>query len=320
MEITPGGITRIIEYGIRIAERKDSLTTRFSQIADIIKEANYWAGKMRKKKIDGDAVNRTIEERNYLFNLPEEKIHKLICSGDILISVKGKAVGKVNGLAIYDRGYYAFGRPTLITARVSPGDSGIINIERESGLSGEYHDKGVLILEGLLRSRYARDFPLSVTASICFEQSYCHIDGDSASSAEVFALLSAIANVPLRQDIAITGSVNQLGDIQPIGGVSEKVEGFFKVCKQMKLTGSQGVIIPVQNTKNLILSREVEKAIEKEEFSIYAISSIDDGIEILTGIPAGKRNKKGEYPGDSLNMLVEMRLRDLAHRIKEFGK
>ncbi|MBN2534404.1 MAG: AAA family ATPase [Spirochaetales bacterium] len=319
MEIEPSGIAKVIEYGIRIAERKDSLTTRFSQIADIIKEANYWAKKMKKKHIDGVAVNRAINERNYLFNLPEEKIHELICSGDILISVKGSAIGRVNGLAIYDRGYYAFGRPTLITARISPGDSGIINIERESGLSGEFHDKGILILEGLLRSRYARDFPLSITASICFEQSYSNIDGDSASSAEVFALLSAIADIPLRQDIAVTGSVNQMGDIQPIGGVSEKVEGFFKVCSQMKLTGTQGVIIPVLNIKNLILSDEVEKAIEKNRFHIYAISSVDEGIEILTGIPAGTRGKNGTYPEGSINQRVETRLKNLAKKVKEYG-
>lgn len=319
MEIIPSGIAKVIEYGIRIAERKNSLTTRFSQVADIIKEADYWAKKMKKKKIDGDAVNKAIKERNYLFNLPEEKIHELICSGDILISVKGSATGRVNGLAIYDRGYYAFGRPTLITARISPGDSGIINIERESGLSGEFHDKGVLILEGLLRSRYARDFPLSITASICFEQSYCSVDGDSASSAEVFALLSAIADVPLRQDIAVTGSVNQMGDIQPIGGVSEKVEGFYNICKQMKLTGTQGVIIPGMNIKNLILSDEVEKAIEKNQFHIYAISTVDDGIEILTGLAAGVRDKNGIYPEGSINQFVETKLRNLAKKVKEYG-
>ncbi|MBN2441545.1 MAG: AAA family ATPase [Spirochaetales bacterium] len=319
-EIVVSGICKVIEHGIRIAERKDLFTTRFSQIADIIKEADYWAGKMKKKKIDGDAVSRAIKERNYLLNLPEEKILELIVSGDILISVKGSAVGRINGLAIYDRGYYAFGRPSLITARIAPGDIGIINIERESGLSGEFHDKGILILEGLLRSRYAHDFPLSITASICFEQSYSHIDGDSASSAEVFALLSAIAEVPLRQDIAVTGSVNQMGEIQPIGGVSEKVEGFFKVCKQMKLSKTQGVIIPAQNVKNLILSHEVENAIKKNEFSIYAISTIDEGIEILSGMSAGVCDKKGEYPEGSLNRLVKRRLKHLANKVKEFGK
>lgn len=317
--IRPDGIVRVIEYGIRIAERKDCFSTRFSMISDIIKESDYWAGKMKKKYIDEDAVKRAIRERNYLFNLPEEKIRELIVNGDIILSVDGTAVGKVNGLSIYDRGYYSFGKPTLITARISPGDSGIINIERESGLSGEFHDKGILILEGLLRSRYTRDFPLSVTASICFEQSYTNIDGDSASSAEVYALLSAISNVGLRQDIAVTGSVNQMGEIQPIGGVTEKVEGFFNVCKQRRFTGNQGVIIPVQNIKNLILSEDVKKEIKGGRFHIYAIRTIDEGIQILTGMDAGERDDSKKYPEGSLNRLVEDRLRELAKRVKEYS-
>ncbi len=317
--ITTDGVLEVVEHGMRLAEQTDSLTTRFSQISDTIKEADYWAGKLGKHSIDEEAVRKAIDEKDYRCNLPEEKLQKLITGGDIILAIDGNAVGKVNGLAVYDRGYYAFGRPTLITARVSPGDSGIVNVEREAGLSGETHDKGMLILEGFLRSKYAMDFPLSVTASICFEQSYMLIEGDSASSSEVYALLSAIADVPLRQDIAVTGSVNQMGEIQPIGGVTEKVEGFFKVCKILKFTGKQGVIVPYQNVKNLILARDVKEAVAKGEFHIYAVSTIDEGMEILTGLNAGDRDSNGRFPEKSINCMIEERLKDMALMVKEYG-
>ncbi|MDR1933768.1 MAG: ATP-dependent protease, partial [Spirochaetales bacterium] len=216
--------------------------------------------------------------------------------------------------------YYAFGRPLVITARTAPGHDGIINIERESGLSGEIHDKGVLIIEGYLQALYAMDFPLSIRASICFEQSYIEIDGDSASSAEIYVLLSAIAGAPLRQDIAVTGSVNQMGDIQPVGGVSEKIEGFYEVCRQTGLSGAQGVIIPRLNLPNLILNAEVQQALREGSFHLYAVSTVDEGLEILTGICAGEKEKNGTFPPGSVNGKVQRRLKEMALLVKEFGE
>ena len=313
------GIAAVVEYGIRLSERKDQLSTRFSLIADIIREADYWAGKLGRTDISREAVEEAIENKTYLFNMPEDKIDEQILSGELLISVTGKAVGKVNGLAILDRGYYAFGRPALITSRVAPGSGGIINIEHESGLSGEIHDKGILIIEGFLRSRYAKNVPLSITASICFEQSYMEVDGDSAASAEAYVLLSAIAELPLRQDIAVTGSFNQMGEIQPIGGVTEKVEGFYTVCKKLGLSGTQGVIIPIQNVDSLVLNREIQKAIGDGKFHLYPVSTVDEGMEILTGMRAGEMNAKGNFPLNSINHLVEKRLRELAGQVKVYG-
>jgi predicted ATP-dependent protease len=313
------GMAAILEYAVRLSEFRDKLSTRFSQIADVVREAHYWASRSERGEIDREAVAQTLAERAYLANLPEEKIDEQIQSGELLISVREPAIGRINGLAIVDRGYYAFARPMLITARCAPGDKGIINIERESGLSGEIHDKGVYILEGFLQSRYAKTFPLSVYASICFEQSYIEIDGDSASSAEVFVLLSALAEVPLRQDIAVTGSVNQMGEIQPVGGISEKVEGFFAVCKQSGLTGRQGVIVPTQNRNNLILSHETQQAIRDGHFHIYAVSAIDEGMEILTGIESGRRTQRGSYKSGTINGFVEKRLRDMASQVKHAG-
>jgi predicted ATP-dependent protease len=235
------------------------------------------------------------------------------------MSLSGSSVGRINGLAILDRGYYSFGRPLVITSRTAPGHDGIINIERESGLSGEIHDKGVLIIEGYLQTLYARDFPLSIRASICFEQSYIEVDGDSASSAEIYALLSAIAEIPLRQDLAVTGSVNQMGDIQPVGGISEKIEGFFEICRKTGLTGTQGVIIPRLNVPNLILSAEIQQAVGEGKFRLFAVSNVDEGMEILTGTPAGVKSSKGTYPPASINGKVQKRLREMALQVKDFG-
>ncbi|WP_455382567.1 AAA family ATPase [Salinispira pacifica] len=318
------GTAAVVEYGARLAEFRDKLSTRFSLIADVIREASFWAGKAGLESVDRASVKQALDERTFLYNLPEEKIDEQIESGELLISVSGSSVGRINGLAIVDRGYYAFSRPMLITARVAPGNEGIINIERESGLSGEIHDKGVYILEGFLQSTYAKDFPLSIRASVCFEQSYVEVDGDSASSTEVYVLLSAIAEMPLRQDIAVTGSVNQMGQIQPVGGISEKIEGFYAVCRRLGLTGTQGVIVPLQNIPNLILSREVEEAIEAGAFHIYAVQTIDEGLEILTGMPAGSRRldangRPVDFPEGTVNYLVEKRLKEMAFQMKDFG-
>jgi len=268
--------------------------------------------------MDAGSVTTAINARAYLANMPEEKIEEMIAAGEIILQVSGTAIGRVNGLAVHDRGYYAFGLPAVISAQVSPGESGVINIEGESGLSGEIYDKAVLIVEGFLRSRYARGFPLMVSASICFEQSYTAIEGDSASSTAVYALLSAIADIPLRQDIAVTGSVNQMGQIQPVGGITEKIEGFYAVCRRAGFTGTQGVLIPRQNAINLTLSRQGQDAIAEGQFRIWAVSTIDEGVEILTGMNAGRANEKGEFPSDSFNVKVRKELQRMARTIKSY--
>jgi predicted ATP-dependent protease len=263
-------------------------------------------------------VRGAVEARARLSNLPEEKLEDMISTGEIILQASGSAVGRVNGLAVHDRGYYAFGMPAVISAQVSPGEGGVINIEGESGLSGEIYDKAVLILEGFLRSRYARDFPLAATASICFEQSYTAVEGDSASSSAVYALLSAIAEIPLRQDIAVTGSMNQVGQVQPVGGVNEKIEGFYRVCRQAGLSGSQGVMIPRRNVVNLTLSREVQEAVVAGRFHVWAVSTIDEGIEILTGVSAGKADSRGDFPGESFNGHVRRALLRMAKTVKSY--
>ena len=313
------GMAAVAEYGVWLSEFRDRLSTQFSRIADVIREADYWASREHHDHLSRVDVERALRERKFLYDLPEEKIDEQILSGEMIMAVTGTAIGRINGLAVLDRGYYSFGRPMLITARVAPGDDGIINIERESGLSGEIHDKGVYILQGFLQSNYANDFPLNINASVAFEQSYVEVDGDSASSTEIYVILSAIAQIPLRQDIAVTGSVNQMGEIQPVGGISEKVEGFYEVCKKMGLTGTQGVIIPRQNIPNLILTHEVQEAVNSGQFHIYAISSINEGLEILTGLKAGTMDDTGHYNDASVNALVESRLRAMATVVKEFN-
>lgn len=313
------GMGAVAEYGVRLSEFRNRLSTQFSRIADLIRESDYWAARDHHKTIGREDVERALRERKYLYDLPEEKIDEQIVSGELLISVSDRAIGRINGLAVLDRGYYAFARPMLITARVAPGDNGIINIERESGLSGEIHDKGIYILQGFLESTYATDFPLNVNASVAFEQSYVEVDGDSASSTEIYVILSAIANLPLRQEVAVTGSVNQMGQIQPVGGISEKIEGFYEVCGKLGFTGTQGVIIPRKNMPNLILNPETQQAVAEGRFHIFAIETIDEGLEILTGMSAGIRGEDGHYPAGSVNALVEERLRQMANVVKDFG-
>ena len=319
MEISYSGMAEVIAYGAYLAEQRDKLSTQFSLISDLLVEADYWARKSGREGIDAEAVRQAREEREYLFNLPEEKLEELILQGDILMQLSGSAVGKVNGLAIHDRGYYAFGMPTLISARVAPGEEGLVNIEREVGLSGEIHDKWMLILDGYLRSRYAVDFPLSMYAAICFEQSYSEVDGDSASSTEMYALLSAAGRIPLRQDTAVTGSMNQMGEIQPVGGISEKITGFFNICRKTGLSGTQGVIIPDLNRKNLFLKAEIRDAVARGRFHIYPVTTIDQGMEILTGMPAGAPGRDGRFPAKTINGRVERELRAMALLVKQFN-
>lgn len=311
LELSESGKKRLLRHSSWFCEHRWELTTQFSQLTDLIVEADWWAKKNNKNLIDSEVIDNTIKERDYASSLIEHKISQEIERGEVLISLKGSKVGVVNGLAVMDRGGSSFGVPTVITAAVAPGSEGIVNIEHEAGLSGEIHDKGLLILEGYLRKHYARTFPLSIYAGIAFEQSYAEVDGDSASSSELYALLSAIAEIPIRQEIAVTGSVNQLGIIQPVGGINEKIQGFYKACKILGLTGRQGVIIPIQNVKNLILDREIEEAIKNNKFHIYPVSQIDEGMQILTGRAIGERGKKGNFPIGTLNREVDDNLKEL---------
>lgn len=280
-------VARTVEYSIRLAGHQQKLSTRFNQLVEIIDEASTWARMMNAKLVAGKHVVQAIEEREYRSSLYEEKIQESIEEGTILIDVTDEKVGQVNGLAVYNLGQYRFGKPSRITATTFVGRKGIINIERESKMGGNIHNKGVYILSGFLGERFAQRQPLALTAHLAFEQSYGGVDGDSASSTELYALLSSLAKLPIKQGLAVTGSVNQKGEIQPIGGANEKIEGFFKVCKSKGLTGEQGVLIPHQNVKNLMLKDEVIEAVAEGSFHIHAVKTIEEGIELLTGVPAG---------------------------------
>jgi ATP-dependent Lon protease len=313
------GMAAVIEYATRIAGRQKKVSTRFHIVADVVREASYWAKKENKKKVGRDHVEKAIHERFERVSLIEDKIQEMIEEGTIMIDTEGKVVGQVNGLSVYSMGELAFGKPTRITARTAVGRAGVINIEREADMSGRTHNKGVLILGGYLRGKYATDKPFSLSASLAFEQSYTGVDGDSASSTEVYAILSSLSNLPLRQDVAVTGSLNQKGEIQPIGGVNEKIEGFFEVCKAKGLTGTQGVIIPHQNVQNLMLRKEVIKAVEEGKFHIFPVNSIDQGVEILTGIKAGDKKEDGGFEEETVNFLVDQELGRLAKSWKTFA-
>ncbi len=308
---TQDGMLAMVEHGIEEAGQSDRISTRFAYITDVMREADYWAGQENSAKITRGHVERATEAKRERHRLTEEHVQRLIEEGVILIDTKGKRVGQINGLSVYTIGHVSFGKPSRVTATTSIGKSGVINVEREAKLSGPIHDKGVLILTGYLRHKYSQREPLNLTASLCFEQSYGGIDGDSASSTEIYALLSSLSGVPINQEFAVTGSVNQLGDIQPIGGVNEKIEGFFDVCKAQGFTGKQGVVIPVQNERHLMLRKDVAEAVRKGKFHVYSISSIDEGIELLMGRPAGKMSKDCKYPPDTVHGMVMKRLREM---------
>lgn len=313
------GMVAVIEYATRIAGRQRKVSTRFHILADVIREASYWAKMDGKTAVSREHVEKAVEERFERVSLIEDKIQELIEEGTILIDTEGKVVGQVNGLSVYDMGQFSFGKPTRITAKTSVGRAGVINIEREADLSGRTHNKGVLILGGYLRGKYAQDKPFSLSASLAFEQSYSGIDGDSASSTEVYAILSSLSKLPLRQDIAVTGSINQKGEIQPIGGVNEKIEGFYDVCRAKSLTGTQGVIIPHQNVQNLMLRSDVVEAVSQGKFHIYPIKTIDEGIEILTGVEAGNLKEAGVFDEGTVNYLVDQELQRLAASWKAYA-
>jgi lon-related putative ATP-dependent protease len=301
-------VAEIVEFSTRLAENQDKMSTRFNEIVDLLCEADAWAELDNTVTVGREHVTKALEEIVYRSNKYEQKVLESIKDGTILLDFEGEKVGQVNALSVQNHGDYMFGRPSRITASTYLGRKGIINIERESDLSGNIHDKGVLILSGCLGMRYGFKTQMNLTASLCFEQSYGGVDGDSASAAELFCLLSSLAEVPLRQDLAVTGSINQKGEIQPVGGVNSKVEGYFQACKAVGLNGSQGVILPEQNRRNLMLKKEVIEAVEAGLFNIYAIKTVDEGLELLTGLKAGKLNKKGCYPKGSINDLVVKKL------------
>ena len=313
-------VATIVNHSSRLVEDQAKLTTQFMLISDIITEADYWANKADSPTIGADHVAKAIEQRKYRASLVEEKLLEFIVKDTVHIATEGSLVGQINGLVVYSMGDYSFGRPTRITATVSLGRGQLVNIEREAQLSGKIHSKGFLILNGYLQGKYGHDKPLSISASIGFEQTYSEVDGDSASSTELYTLLSALSGLPVKQGIAVTGSVDQVGEVQAIGGALHKIEGFYQVCKAKGLTGDQGVMIPRDNIRNLVLNDELVDAVSQGKFHIYAVSTIDEGMEVLTGTPAGERGEDGEYPEGTVHFLVEKRLEEMAKAARRRGR
>lgn len=309
MDFDVSAVCAVVEYSSRAAERQNKLSTRFNHLAEILGEAAAWAKLDGAEMVTAKHVQKTIVEKEDRLRLYEEKLDEMLEENVIMIDVDGAEVGQINGLAVLDMGSYAFGNPSRITATTYVGKSGIVNIEKEARMSGQTHDKGVQIITGYLGQTYAQKFPLSLSCRVCFEQNYNGIDGDSASSTELYCILSSLAEMPIRQDLAVTGSVNQKGEIQAIGGVTYKIEGFFDLCKKRGLTGKQGVIIPVSNIRDLVLKDEVVKAVKEGVFHIYPISTIDEGIALLMSTPAGEKDEKGEYPPDSVHGKVMAKLK-----------
>ncbi|MBI4337829.1 MAG: AAA family ATPase [Chloroflexi bacterium] len=312
-------VAKVVELGSRLAADQEKLTTRFGELADILREASYWAERDKSECVTVAHVKKAVDARTYRSNLIEERIRELIAKGVILVDTEGAAAGQVNGLAVLMLGDYTFGKPSRITATIGLGRAGLIDIEREAKLGGPIHTKGVLILGGYVSWRYAQDKPLSLAARLVFEQSYEGVEGDSASSTELYALLSALSGLPIKQGMAVTGSVNQWGQVQAIGGVNQKIEGFFDVCHVKGFTGEQGVVIPSANVKNLMLREDVVEAIAQGKFHIWAVSTIDEGIEVLTGVPAGQRDKEGKFPEGTVNYLVDRKLHEMAERLQSFS-
>jgi len=311
-------VGRVIEQSARMLGDSEKLVTHMRSLADLLREADYWAAQRQVDVVGREDVQRAIDTQIYRVDRIREHIQEEIQRGTLMIDTQGSRVGRINGLSVLDLGNFMFGRPARITARVRVGDSQVVDIEREVELGGPIHSKGVFILSAFIGSRYLLDQPLALSASLVFEQSYGEVEGDSASSAELFALLSALADVPLRQSLAVTGSVNQAGEIQPIGGVNEKIEGFFDACQRRGLSGDQGVVIPGINVKHLMLREDVRAAVQAGKFSVYAVDSVDDGIEVLTGLPAGERDENGVFPEGSVNRRVEDTLAGYAQAMRAF--
>lgn len=311
-----GGVAKVVEYGSRLAGHQDKLSTKFSDIADLIRESHYWAQKEGGSVVRAEHVAKAIDEKIFRVNRIEDRIREMILEDTIIVETSGERVGQVNGLAVLDLGDYSFGKPSRITARTYIGKAGIVNIERETKMSGKIHEKAIMIISSYLGGKYATKKPLSLSASITFEQLYEMVEGDSATCAELYALLSSISGVPLKQNIAVTGSMDQNGDVQPIGGVNEKIEGFFDLCKIRGLDG-HGVIIPKRNVKHLMLKQEVVDAVRNGKFSIYPIDKMEEGLEILTGIPAGELKEDGTYPEGTMNYLVMKRLEEISEALEK---
>jgi len=312
------GLAKIIEYSQRVAQDQQKLSTRFAEVADIIRESNFYATQEKSEVVTGSHVKKAIEEEIYRSKLIQEKIQEMIQREILLIDTDTEKVGQVNGLSVMGLGDFAFGNPSRVTASVGLGREGVIDIEREAKMGGPIHTKGVLILSGYLNEKYARDKPLSLSARLVFEQNYGGVEGDSASSTELYAILSALSGLPIKQNLAVTGSVNQKGQVQAIGGVNEKIEGFFEVCKSKGLTGQQGVMIPASNVQNLMLKEEVVDAVKAGQFHIYSVKTIDEGIEVLTGVKAGERRKDGTFEDGTVNDRVNRQLKSMAEKLKEF--
>ncbi len=305
-------VARLVEMGSRFADHQDKLSTRFGDIADLIRESHYWAKKEGVERVSAAHVTRAVKEKIYRVNRIEERLQEMMLEDTLIVNTAGEKVGQVNGLAVLDIGDYAFGKPSRITAKTYMGRAGVVNLERETKMSGKIHEKAILIITSYLGGKYAVNKPISLSASITFEQLYEMVEGDSATCAELYALLSSISGVPLKQSFAVTGSMDQNGDVQPIGGVNQKIEGFFHLCRMRGLDGSQGVIIPKRNARNLVLSDDVIEAVQKGLFNVYTIDRMEEGLEILTGMPAGEPGTDGTYPEGTLNHLVEKRLTEIS--------
>jgi lon-related putative ATP-dependent protease len=314
------GVAKVVEYTSEMARDKEKLSTKFSEITELVKESSYWAKKDGGESVDSDHVKKAMEEKFERRGLFKDKIQEYIDRGKIFIDIKGEEVGQITGLSVLDTGDFTFGKPARITANVYAGKEGVVNIDREADLSGNTHTKGVMILKGYLGQKFAYDKPLSLTANLAFEQSYSKIDGDSASSTELYAIISRLADLEINQGIAVTGSVNQKGEIQPIGGAKEKVEGFYEVCKQQGLTGDQGVILPEENVDNLMLKDEVIDSVEAGEFHIYPVKTVSEGLEILTDTPAGAELKDGEYEDGTVFARADAKIREIHEALNSNGE
>jgi lon-related putative ATP-dependent protease len=320
LPFNPRGVAAIVEFGEKYVSDQNKLSIRFGPLLGVLKESDFWARRQRAKVISEKHVVRAFQEHRFRYSLYEQKVHESYRDGSIMIDVAGAVVGQINGLAVYQIGEYSFGRPVRITAETFMGKPGVINIEREADMSGSTHDKGVLILSGYLGSVFAQHHPLSLSISITFEQSYSDIDGDSASATELYAILSSLSGIPIKQGIAVTGSVNQKGRVQAIGGVNQKIEGFFEVCREKGLAGEQGVIIPYSNVQSLMLCKDVVDAVRKKQFHVYRVSTVEEGIEILTGVRAGRPDAEGLYAAGTVYGEIQKKLKvyiDRARQVKQ---
>lgn len=319
LHFTPDGVASVVDYSTRMAEDQEKLTTLFNKLVEVVYEANHWASSDKAELVSAQHVRKAVEEKHERGSMVEDHIQELINRNTLIINVDEDKIGEINGLAVYQVGEYHFGKPVRITAKTFMGEKGLVNIEREIRLSGQIHSKGVLTLSGYMGAQYAQDKPLTLSASLTFEQSYQGIEGDSASSAELYALLSSLANTPIYQGIAVTGSVNQNGEIQPVGGVNQKIEGFFRTCQDKGLNGKQGVIIPKQNVTQLMLHDDVVEAVRQCRFNIWAVEHIDQGLRILTGSPAGERDERGYFTPDSVHFKANRKLQEWTERRQSMG-